>query len=111
MNEAEELMATAQKQLEEHREWLALEIEKIPITDGDQEARKSITWLAAQARSIKLRLVKASGTTVSVVYEYPDELYAYLSRRAPQHLRDTLAGGHAVDPNQPAFTAKREVSP
>lgn len=107
MSEADvnELMTQAQKQLAEHAEWLAVEIEKMP-TNVDMAAGKAL--LCAQAQQIKLRMVRSDKGIASVVWEYPDELGAFLrSTGAPQHLRDTLTGGHIVSTEQPAFTAVR----
>lgn len=99
------LMATAEKQLAEHREWLAAQIAEIP---PEVLAIGEMLLLAHQARQIKLRVVKASTKTVTVVWEYPDELHAWLSSdRAPKALRDTLAGGHVVDPSKPASSWRR----
>lgn len=104
--DANNLMEQARRQLEEHSAWLADEIRKMPslvATDGAKEL------LAQQASQVKLRIVRADRGTVSVVWDYPDELHAFLrSQVAPQHLRDTLAGGHDVSVEQPAFTVKRE---
>jgi len=105
MSEVDDLVALAQKQLDEHSEWLAVEIGKI-------EGPISVPWprqlMIDQARAIRLRVARTTGTVASVVYEYPDELYAFLtSEAAPKHLRDSLAGGHVVSPNQPASTLRR----
>jgi hypothetical protein len=108
MSDADDLVEKAQKQLEEHKKWLADELEKLPIALG-------FPWmvkynLVNRALEIRLRVVKASTHTVTAVYDYPDELYQFLrSDVAPKHLRDSLAGGHVVDPNQPTFSVKREV--
>jgi hypothetical protein len=111
MSEADDLVVKAQKQLDEHKTWLEEEIRKIdPGAWLGSGATAGPTQLAWQAREIKLRVVKASRHVVSVIYEYPDELYAFLSSGfAPKHLRDTLAGGCVVDPNQPTFTARRDA--
>lgn len=107
MSDADDLVEKAQKQLEEHKRWLALEIEKIPTVTGDFPMHIR-AWMVAQADQIKLRVARTDGKLVSAVYEYPDELYVYLrSERAPKHLRDTLAGGHVVDPNQSSWSARR----
>lgn len=99
--DADDLVTKAQKQLDEHKTWLRLEIGKIAMSTTD-----SVT-LMYQAGEIRLRVAKVS-QVVTVVWEYPDELIAFLrSDLAPKHLRDTLAGGHVVDPNQPAWSARR----
>jgi hypothetical protein len=105
MSDVDDLVEKAQKQLDEHKEWLAAEIGKV-------EGPVSVPWprqlISDQVREIKLRVARTNGRVVSVVYEYPDELYAFLrSEVAPQHLRDTLIGGNVVDPNKPTYTAKR----
>lgn len=104
--DANNLMEQARRQLAEHAAWLADEIRKIPslvATDGAKEL------LAQQAAQIRLRFVRADRGNVSVVWDYPDELHAFLrSEVAPKHLRDTLAGGHDVSVEQPSFSVKRE---
>lgn len=103
--EAISLMETATKQLEEHKTWLANEIRAMPADIKLVAARE---MLATQAGMIRLRVVHANGGVATTIYDYPDELYAFLkSDVAPQHLRDSLTGGHLVDPNTPTFTAKR----
>lgn len=108
MSDADDLVEKAQRQLEEHKEWLLLEIAKwLPSSPLDISTTAPLVTLVPE---IKLRVARVAGTVVSVVYEYPDELYAFLrSEHAPEHLRATLAGGHVVDPNQPTFTARREA--
>ena len=104
MGDAEDLVEKAQRQLDEHKKWLADEIEKLPLVPWQEKYN-----LANRALEIKLRVAKAAGTVVSVVYEYPDELVAFLrSDLAPPHLRASIASGHVLDPNQPTFTARRE---
>jgi hypothetical protein len=105
MSDVDDLVEKAQKQLDEHKKWLAGQIYVLPSVVAMDAAKQ---LLVAQADQIRLRVAKANGKLVSVVYEYPDELYAFLrSDATPQHLRDALAGGHVVDPNQPTFSAKR----
>lgn len=102
---ARNLMETARKQLDEHIAWLVAEIEKIPADVGMAGGKVLILH---QAYSIKLRVVTTNSGRVSVVWDYPDELIAFLrSEAAPKHLRDTLAGGHLVSSDQPAFAVKR----
>lgn len=99
------LMETASKQLEEHKAWLAAEIRAMP---ADIQLIAAREMLATQAGMIRLRVVQANRGVATVVYDYPDELYAFLkSDVAPKHLRDTLAGGHGVDTSTPTFTVKR----
>lgn len=106
-NEVDDLVTKVQKQLYEHMDWLAAEISNI---SPDVMKINETLLLVMQARQIKLRVVKASRHVMTAVYDYPDELYAFLrSDRAPKALRDSLEGGHVVDPNQPASSAARVV--
>lgn len=103
--ETDDLVATAQLQLEQHREWLASRISELPES---AVAPGEMLLLAVQARQIRLRVAKVSAQTATVVWDYPDELHAFLnSDRAPKDLKDTLAGGHVVNPNQPAWSVRR----
>jgi len=103
-SEADNLVAMAQKQLDEHKEWLAGQIAEVP---PDVLKVGQMLLLATQARQITLRVVQAA-KVVSVVWEYPDELAAWLqSDLAPKHLRDDFAGGHVVDPNKPLTSVRR----
>jgi len=105
MNDINQLMTDAAKQLTEHQEWLVIEIEKIP---ADVKLSGTKAFLCGQVRMIKLRMARARNGVASVIWEYPDELAAFLRLPStPQHLRETIAGGHLVDTEQPAFTAKR----
>lgn len=105
MSDTDTLMETALRQLDEHAAWLVAEIDKIP---AEFSMAGSKALLTHQARSIKLRLVTANNNRVSVVWDYPDELIAFLrAETTPKHLRDTLAGGHFVSTEQPAFKAER----
>lgn len=107
MSDVDDLVTKAQQQLDEHKEWLASAIDGILPPPGSSLVHRRRA-LADQARQITLRVVKASAQTVSVVWDYPDELYAFLrSEHAPKHLRDSLAGGHVVSPNQPASKLRR----
>lgn len=102
---ADDLVVAAQQQLDEHKAWLCLEISRIP-SDVGVDGSKPV--LCAQALSIGLRVARTNGRVVSLMFEYPDELYAFLiSGLAPQHLRASLAGGHVVDLNKPASTLRR----
>ena len=104
--DANRLIEDAGKQLEEHKSWLLSEIGKIP-SDVNMTAAKSM--LCSQVGSIKLRLVRVDNNRASVVYDYPDELFAFLSAEStPAHLRASLAGGHLVSTDQPAHTFRRE---
>ncbi len=108
MSDVDDMVARAQKQLDEHKVWLVEEIEKLPLSD-------EFTWdskllLLGQVAEMRVRVAMSNGRVASVIHEYPDELYAYLrSAAAPDHLRASVADGHVVDPNQPAFTARREL--
>jgi hypothetical protein len=103
--EVDNLITQAQHQLDEHKAWLEAEIRKIDGWAGPI----GVLVLALLARQVRLRVARVRGTVASVVYEYPDELVAFLrSDLAPPHLRASIAGGHVLDPNQPTFTARRE---
>lgn len=103
--ESDDLVAAAQLQLEQHRDWLVAKISELPES---MVLPEETLFLTTQARQIRLRVAKASAQTITVVWEYPDELHAFLvSPRATEELRATLAGGHVVDPNQPAWSVKR----
>lgn len=110
MSDADTLMQIAQRQLEEHRAWLCSEIGKLSVKAGhaETEAGRALIDLARQALNMRVRVVSARVGSASVLYEYPDELYAFLaSDRAPPHLRASIAGGHVVSPGQPAVTVER----
>jgi hypothetical protein len=106
MSDVNKLIEDATNQLAEHAVWLAAEIQKIPADVGMAGGK---ALLVAQVSQIKLRMVRADKDRgASIVWDYPDELGAYLrAESTPQHLRDTLAGGHFVDTEQPAFSVKR----
>jgi hypothetical protein len=106
VSDVNKLMTDAQKQLEEHVEWLAGEIDKLP-TDVALAAAKAM--LVTQAKQIRLRVVRVDQGRTSIVWDYPDELLLWLrAPGTPQHLRDTLAGGHLVSPDTPASSFRRE---
>ena len=95
---AAELQAIAERRMR-------AEIEKIP---ADVKLSGTKAFLCGQVRMIKLRMARARNGVASVIWEYPDELAAFLRLPStPQHLRETIAGGHLVATEQPAFTAKR----
>lgn len=107
MSAVDDLVAAAQRQLDEHKVWLAAEIYKLPVVAVSFPMHIR-AWLVAQADQIRLRVASAAGGRVQVVYEYPDELHAFLSHPStPEHLRATLEGGHAVDPEKPSSTVRR----
>ena len=100
-----ELMAMAQEQLDDHKVWLADRIRAMPADVSTIAARE---LLATQAGQIRVRLASVRNGRASIVYDYPDELHAFLrSGSAPKELRDTLAEGHDIDPSQPASSFKR----
>ena len=121
MNEVSKLMADAQQQLDEHIAWLVSEILKIPVPTDDVEKHNVMLKggvstegdkkiLAEQASMIKLRMSRADGDTISILWEYPDELSKFLrSTAAPEHLRASIADGHVVDMNQPGHGVKRAL--
>ena len=94
------LLDNAQKQLNEHSAWLVAEITKL---EPEQTAPHVRSVLIVQATQIKLRMARADKDSVSVVWDYPDELGAFLKAdTTPEHLRASLAGGHIVTPDEPA---------
>lgn len=99
------LMEDAVEQLDDHKAWLAKKIREMNFAvelSGAQEL------LAQQAAQVKVRIVNVNNQRVQIVYEYPDELGKFLlSENATQELRDSLKGGHIIDPNQQAFSVRR----
>ncbi len=109
MSEVDELVNTAQNQLDEHKKWLVAEIEKMAAS-GTVDPLLDWELLRAQARELKLRVARVHGGVATVVYEYPDQLVDFLlSPWTPAPLSSALAGGHVVDPDKPAFTARRSA--
>lgn len=112
MSDVDDLVTTAQRQLDEHKTWLRKQFGLILVHEPDYSKTVN-AWriLIAQVDEIRLRVARASRSVVTVVYEYPDELYTWLSSdAAPKHMQDSLAGGHVVDPNQPTLTVRRDGS-
>lgn len=109
MSEFDDLMSKANEQLHEHKVWLAEEISKMPA-NVDMVGAKVL--LCEQALHIKLRVVRVVTGSVQVVYDYPDELYAFLrSDGAPKHLRESLSGGYPVSTEEPASSLRRSHEP
>lgn len=103
--EVTSLMDDARKQLDEHAAWLMNEIEQIPAS---LELAGGKAILVGQCAQIKLTMVRAHDGRASVVWGYPDELYAFLRHPAtPKHLRDTLRGGALVSNTEQATTHRR----
>jgi hypothetical protein len=98
-NDLATLMTNAQKQLDEHAAWLAAEITNLT---PEQAAPFMRSMLVIQTKQIKLRMARADKDSVSVVWDYPDELGEFLRERAPDHLRASLAGGHLVEIDAPS---------
>lgn len=102
MGDVDKLMTDTQKQLDEHKVWLKKELLIAPGLGPD------IADLVEKVDEMKLRMSRAEGGEVSILWEYPDELIAYLRlETTPTHLRACLEGGRVVDLNQPSFSAKR----
>lgn len=92
----EELVIEAAQQLQEHKDWLKIQIRK---------TMPEATALLDLVDDIKLAVVKqeefvkdlAGQSTISIAYEYPDELYAFLEdEETPVSLRVAITGGVEV---------------
>lgn len=99
-NDVTRLMTEAQQQLDEHKAWLKIEISMHAT---------HVAQLQNHVDEIKLRMARVDAEdSVSILWEYPEELLAYLrDPSTPDHLRKTLEGGCVVDLEQPGFSAKR----
>lgn len=104
--DVEPLLAAANEQNEKHKIWLANEIAKLPA-DVDMGGAKEL--LIMQCTDVRLRMVRADSGTLSFLIDYPDELHAFLRHpNTPKHLRDTLAGAHDVNTEEPSLSVRRE---
>jgi len=91
MNDINKLMEDALVQLDEHKQWLCSRLSELEPPPPRREVLK------AQAMEIKLQVASADKGRVTLVYEYQDELHAFLrSETTPKDLRDSLAGGYDV---------------
>jgi hypothetical protein len=107
-NTTNRLLAAAQAQLDEHRTWLTAEIVNLAATHATVVSQLERLTMVELVDQVHLATVKLEGqpdvhgnALVSVVYEYPDELYAFLQRpELPESLRKTLIGGTLV-PDKP----------
>lgn len=108
MSDVSVLMDNALKQLEEHKVWLKEKMHEHMNAQDSGEWKLAFRVLISQVDDMKLRMSRVDSIdSISIVWEYPDELLAYLaSEKAPEHLRRTLEGGRLIDPNQPASSAK-----
>lgn len=109
MSDITKLMTEALQQLEEHKVWLKQQMHEYLNEQPGGEWKIAFRVLIMQVEDIKLRSSRMDAPdNVSILWEYPDELLAFLrSERAPQHLRATLEGGRLVEQNQPGHSAKR----
>lgn len=108
MSDVNKLMSDAQQQLEEHMMWLKKQMHDYMNAQDAGEWKLQFRVLIRQVDDIRLRMSRADEGSVSILWEYPDELAAWLrSEAAPEHLRKSITEGHQVDMNQPGFTAKR----
>jgi len=108
MGDVEKLMTDAQKQLDEHKVWLKQQMSTWMYAQPGGEWKLDFRVLIKQVEDVKLRMSRADEGEVSILWEYPDELIAFLRlETTPAHLRAALEGGRIVDLNQPGFSAKR----
>jgi hypothetical protein len=108
MSTVEKLMSDSQQQLDEHKVWLKQQMIEWMNTQDSGEWKLQFRVLIAQVDEVKLRMSKAEEDSVTTVWEFPDELAAYLrDPETPEHIRKALEGGHVVDMNKPGFEAKR----
>lgn len=108
MSDVNKLMSDAQLQLEEHMGWLKKQMLDYLHTQDEGEWKIGFRGLISQVDEIRLRMSRADAGAISILWEYPDELAAWLrSDKAPEHLRKSITEGSTVDMNQPGYTAKR----
>ncbi len=108
MSDVSQLISDAQQQLDEHKVWLKRQMHDFMIAKEGGEWKLQFRTLIAQVDDIKLRMSKADEGGISALWEYPDELAAWLrSPQAPEPLRKSITEGRSVDMNQPGFTATR----
>lgn len=119
--EFRELADKAQKQLDEHKAWLKDRIWTLMV---GEMSLVMLNLLMYQVDHIRLETVRAEPNvtqlvkegehtvakpTISVIYEYPDELFAFLTNDAtPAELRASMVSAN-VDKlgDQPALQVKR----
>lgn len=109
MSDINTMMTQAQQQLDEHKVWLKQQMHEYLNAQDGGEWKIAFRVLIMQVEDIKLRASRIDAVdNVSILWEYPDELLAFLrSERAPQHLRATLEGGRLVEQDQPGHSVKR----
>lgn len=93
-----EALADAEQQLAEHKAWLKKQIERYVLP----EVRREI--MIRLVDHIRLSTVKQEEfyvekvRPISVTYEYPDDLFTYLSSAdVPFELKLALAGGQVME--------------
>jgi hypothetical protein len=107
MSDVNKLMSDAQQQLDEHKVWLKQQMHAWMNTQDGGEWKLDFRKTIMLVDDVKLRMSRVD-EVVSILWEYPDELTAFLrSVTAPEHLRKSLEDGHVVDMNQPGFSARR----
>lgn len=107
-NEVAKLMSDAQQQLDEHKVWLKTQMREYMNAQDAGEWKLNFRVLIEQVDNIKLRMSRAEEGAVTIVWEYPDEVIAYLKDpTTPEHIRKSLEGGHVLNPDQPGHSVKR----
>lgn len=110
MGDVEKLMSDAASQLEEHKIWLKTQMQEWMHTQDGGEWKLQFRVCIEQVDNIKLRMSKAEEDNITIVWEYPDEVIAFLrDEKTPVHLRASLEGGHFIDPNAPAISATKAL--
>lgn len=102
--ESRKMLLLASEQLVEHKHHLKETYRQVVL----HAAHDLPKWdrlvdgirLAVVSRDDRIR--EADGRpTISVIYEYPDELYEYLAGSdAPSELKESLAGGLSINPGE-----------
>ena len=99
-----ELPKDAYDQLEQHKEWLRKNLRAI-LADATGIAIKDT--LIAQVDDIRVRVALLNQAGVTIVYDYPDELGAFLKQQTVGELAKALAGGAVVSLDQPMTSVVR----
>lgn len=125
--EAQQLVELTNAQLREHQIYLTHHINMITVVTWHAYLTETIhgvvgklvdqyrDTLLLQVQDIRIGSVRVEPrpdrpALISIVYEYPDELFAFLSdARTPAVLRNTLAGGLALGDEDQALTSIEQV--